>query len=54
MPFTLPDGRTVVPIEQANDRENMLVEAAVLYRGAWVQCRNVVVYVEEVDAQTAK
>lgn len=48
-PFRLPDGRIVVPIEQANARENMLVSGALVFRGAWLQCRSVVIYVEDRD-----
>lgn len=53
-PFTLPDGRTVVPIDQANARENALTGAALLFRGYWLQCRSVVVYVEQRDAALAR
>lgn len=49
VPFTLPDGRTVVPIEQANARENMLTLGAVVLRGAWIDCLSVVKYVAARD-----
>lgn len=52
-PFALEDGRIVVPIEEANARENMLVSGALVFKGAWVECRSVVVYVGERDVQLA-
>lgn len=53
-PFQLPDGRVVVPIDQVNSRENALTAAAVLFRGHWIQCRSVVVYVEQLDKKLAR
>lgn len=53
-PFTLPDGRVVVPIDQANARENALAGAALLFRGYWIECRSVVLYVEQRDAELAR
>jgi hypothetical protein len=49
--FALPDGRRVVLESEANARENMLVRGAVAYRGAWLGCRSVVIYVRERDAR---
>lgn len=54
VPFRLPDGRLVVPIEQVNARENALTGAALLFRGYWLECRSVVVYVEQRDKQLTR
>lgn len=53
-PFQLDDGRWVVPIEEANARENMLVAGALVYRSAYQSCRSVVIYAEQRDAGLAK
>lgn len=53
-PFTLDDGRVVVPIGEVNARENMLTQGALVFKGAWVQCRSVVIYVEDRDERLAK
>lgn len=53
-PFLLPDGRWVVPLDEANARENALTGAALLFRGYWLQCRSVVVYTEKVDQGLAR
>jgi hypothetical protein len=52
-PFRLPDGRMVVPLDQANARENALTGAALIFRGLWVECRSVVVYIEQREAGLA-
>lgn len=52
--FTLPDGRVVVPIGNADARENMLVRGALVYRDGYRACRSVVIYAEERDAVLRK
>lgn len=47
--FTLPDGRMVVPIGNAVERENMLLRGALVYRDGYRACRSVVIYAEERD-----
>lgn len=53
-PFDLGDGRTVVPIGEANARENMLLAGALTYKQAWTRCRGVVTYIEDRDAVLSK
>lgn len=47
--LTLPDGSKVVPIGNADARENMLVRGALVYRDGYRACRSVVIYAEERD-----
>jgi hypothetical protein len=47
--LTLPDGRMVVPLGNAVERENMLVRGALVYREGYRACRSVVIYAEERD-----
>lgn len=47
--LTLSDGRVVVPIGNAVERENMLVRGALVYRDGYRACRSVVIYAEERD-----
>ena len=49
-PFMLDNGMWVVPLDQADARENSLTGAALLFRGMWVQCVSVVRYAEDVQA----
>ena len=46
-PFTLEDGRVVVPVDQVRERERMALAAALIFKGAWLECRSVVIYAEE-------
>lgn len=48
---TLPDGSAAVPLAQANARELMLTRAILAFREPWQQCRSVVIYVEDRDAE---
>lgn len=41
----------VVPIEKAHRREGLLVQGALVFRGAWLRCRSVVIYVETVTSE---
>ena len=52
--FQLDDGRWVVPIENVNEREGMATQAALIFRGAYVQCRSVVIYVEDWQAELVR
>lgn len=45
------DGRQLVPIDQANVRENLLLSGAIVFRGGWLACRSVVIYAEDRDAE---
>ena len=47
--LTLTDGRIVVPLGNAVERENMLVRGALVYREGYRACRSVVIYAEERD-----
>lgn len=53
-PFALPDGRWVVPLAEANARENRLLEGAMVYRSAYRACRSVVIYAQDMDALLGK
>lgn len=51
MPFQTESGVWVVSLSSANNRENLLTDAAVRFRGAWIDCRSVVIYVEDRDRE---
>lgn len=42
-------GMRVVPVANANERENMLVRGALVYKDGYLKCRSVVIYVEDRD-----
>lgn len=44
-------GMRVVPVENANERENMLVRGALVFKDGYLKCRSVVIYVEDRDKQ---
>lgn len=54
VPVQLADGSWAVPMDQADSRENMLTKGALAFRGAWLGCKSVVLFVKERDAQLAK
>lgn len=56
--LTIPDGRfagmEVVPVGNANERENMLARGALVFKDGWLKCKSVVIYVEDRDGELAQ
>lgn len=49
--ITLPGGTLAVSLAEANAREEMLTTGLVVLRRAWTECKSVVEYVEQRDAE---